>query len=204
MYYNNPVAFGLPLVKAGIDINARDSTRRTALLEAIRFGHLDAAEMLVDHGAEVNLQDKDGISPLAESIRYNRNATTNKLLQNSFIDTTVLDNCRRSIFHHAASKANNKVLRLLASFKLEGIDPNGRDRDGLMPLDIALKRQARETDDSKLCLMDEAWVAAFSLVMENVTTITQGPLPTYKDEEDQFIGYASTDSPSSSIYFDAR
>ncbi|KAI0415282.1 ankyrin [Xylaria grammica] len=204
MYYNNPVAFGLPLVKAGIDINARDSIRRTALLEAIRLGHSDAAEMLVDHGAEVNLQDKDGISPLAESIRYNRHAITDKLLQNNFIDTAILDNCRRSILHHAASKADKKMLRLLASFKLEGIDPNGRDRDGLMPLDIAVKRQARETDDSELCLIDDAWVATFSLVMENVTTITEGLPPTYKDEEDQFIGYASTDSPSSSVYFDAR
>ncbi|KAI1193233.1 ankyrin [Nemania serpens] len=204
MYYNDPVAFGLPLIEAGIDINARDPGRRTALLEAIRLGHPDAAEMLVDHGADVNLQDRDGISPLAESIQRNRHAITNKLLQNSFIDTAILDGCRRSILHHAAVSADKDMLRLLASYDLEGLDPNDRDTDGLTPLDIAVKRQSRENDDSEPCPIDDAWVAAFSLLMEHVATIAQGPAPVYKDEEDQYIEYASTGSPTSSVYFDAR
>ncbi|KAI3332073.1 ankyrin [Xylariaceae sp. AK1471] len=201
MYYSNPLDFGLPLVKAGIDINAQDSVRRTALLEAIRLDHSDAAHMLVDYGADVNLQDKSGISPLAESIRHNRHATTYKLLQNSFIDTAILDSCRRSILHHAAAGADRDMLRLLSGFKLEGLDPNDRDRDGLTPLDIAVKRQAQENDDSEPCPIDDAWVAAFSLVMEHAT---QGPPPIHKDEEDQVLEYASTGSPSSSVYFDAR
>jgi ankyrin repeat protein len=204
MYYTDPVAFGAPLIMGGIDVNAQDFRGNTALLEAVRMGHADAVDLLVDNGADVNIQDQSGINAFMEAVARNKNAMATKLLQSRFIDTATLDSRKQSILHYAAADAGTSMLQLLSTFNIEGVDVNGKRDDGQTPLDVAEARQENLQESSKTNKLDEAWIKAFSTLLENVVEAAQGPPPPYKDEEDRFTNYSFTNSPGSSVYFDAK
>ena len=48
-----------------IDVNARDTRGRTALILAIQYGHVAAVKMLLAHGANASATDSHGVTPLA-------------------------------------------------------------------------------------------------------------------------------------------
>lgn len=52
------------LVEAGADINARDELGRTALMVAVDETYSGIVKYLLEHGAEPNVLDNDGDSPL--------------------------------------------------------------------------------------------------------------------------------------------
>ena len=60
------------LVKSGINLNHVNNLGWTALLEAIILGnggpaHVEIVRLLIEHGASVNLADRQGMSPLAHA-----------------------------------------------------------------------------------------------------------------------------------------
>lgn len=57
------------LSRSGIDVNHINNLQWTALLEAVILGsggekHQQIVQLLVDHGADVNIGDRDGVTPL--------------------------------------------------------------------------------------------------------------------------------------------
>lgn len=65
------------LTNSDIDVNHINNLHWTALLEAVILGdggvrHQQIVQLLVDHGADVNIADKDGITPLehAQQLGY--------------------------------------------------------------------------------------------------------------------------------------
>jgi ankyrin repeat protein len=52
------------LAKAGADLNIVDPERHTALIIALTNGHFDVAGRLIDHGADLDMQDEVGQTPL--------------------------------------------------------------------------------------------------------------------------------------------
>jgi ankyrin repeat protein len=52
------------LAKAGADLNIVDPERHTPLIIALTNGHFDVAGRLIDHGADVNMQDEVGQTAL--------------------------------------------------------------------------------------------------------------------------------------------
>ena len=52
------------LAKAGADLNIVDPERHTALIVALINGHFDVAGRLIDHGADLNMQDQVGQTAL--------------------------------------------------------------------------------------------------------------------------------------------
>ena len=56
-------------LKAGADVNARDSTQRTALLLAVRAGQRPVVRALIDAGAGLDARDQDGRTALMEAAR---------------------------------------------------------------------------------------------------------------------------------------
>ncbi len=52
------------LLKAGVDINAVDSRKESALFGAAQKGWDDVIQYLADHGAKLNEKDAKGLTPL--------------------------------------------------------------------------------------------------------------------------------------------
>lgn len=60
------------LIGKGLDVNARDRFRRTALHDAAMNDSVEVALLLIEHGADVNaVQDYERLTPLHEAIRGN-------------------------------------------------------------------------------------------------------------------------------------
>ncbi|EPS58776.1 hypothetical protein M569_16037, partial [Genlisea aurea] len=58
------------LIAAGTDVNFRDIDHRTALHVAACQGYEDVALLLLENGAEVDIEDRWGSTPLADAIHY--------------------------------------------------------------------------------------------------------------------------------------
>lgn len=56
------------LLATEVDVNARDTLGRTALMLAILRGESDAVNLLIAHGADANAADSDGLTPLQAAL----------------------------------------------------------------------------------------------------------------------------------------
>ena len=52
------------LLKAGADINTRDSEGQTCLMKTAPEGRLEASKLLIEKKAEINMKDRDGYTVL--------------------------------------------------------------------------------------------------------------------------------------------
>jgi uncharacterized protein len=52
------------LVERRVDVNGRDGAGRTPLLIAVQRGHAEAVDFLLTHGADANVADSGGTTPL--------------------------------------------------------------------------------------------------------------------------------------------
>jgi len=213
MHYNDPVPYCRPLIAAGIDLDIQDSTKSTALIEAVRMGHTDAVDMLVSAGADVNLRDMNGVTAMHEAVSRNSLLAARMLLKCRRVDHKIIDAKGQNVLHYAATSANIQMLQLLTMAKLEDIDIAAERDDGCSALDLAAKRwphshandddcdgeKPTESDD----LESRLWDRAFQVLVRSVKARSNSPTPRYKDEEDRFTDYSATDSPLSSKYFDA-
>ena len=208
MYYNDPVAFALPLIDAGIDINAQDFSGAFALLEAVRMGHIDAVILLVDRGADVNLADMRGVTPFLAAVHQNNHAMVRVLLQTRLVDTGAQDYTMQNVLHIAAERSDMAMLMLLTAVRMEGVLVDQSREDGLSPIQVAEKRRELELQEKvseEKVEVDETWIIAYGELLESIVSRAGSPLP-YKDEEDQYTDYYTdhwTESATSSIYVDA-
>jgi len=56
----------------GVDVDAADSTGRTALMLSARAGHEETCKVLLSRGADVTLRDKEGLSALMWALQSNK------------------------------------------------------------------------------------------------------------------------------------
>jgi ankyrin repeat protein len=69
------------LLEHGTEINAPDSTGRTALMEAAFGGHTKVVELLISRGASPDAMDKDGWTALMEAASKGRLDVVRTLLK---------------------------------------------------------------------------------------------------------------------------
>ena len=82
------------------DINARDIGGRTALWWATNRSDVSALSLLIQHGADINIQSKRGSSPLAMALYRSQDCTM--ALLNANADATVTDDEGWSALHKAS------------------------------------------------------------------------------------------------------
>jgi ankyrin repeat protein len=92
-------------------VKARDSTGRTALIEAVFGGHKDAVELLLKRGAEVNGQDADGWTALMEAASKGRTQIVKQLLAHGAdVDVSSYNGCTTL---RVAARGNAELATLL-------------------------------------------------------------------------------------------
>ncbi|CAI5467851.1 unnamed protein product [Closterium sp. Yama58-4] len=125
------------ILREGGAANRKDRFGVTPLLEALRAGHMQTAEVLREHGAEVLLDDP--ASELCHAVKRGMVEYLERLL--SFgLDPNEADHDLRTPLHVAAAEGSVVLVRLLLE---HGADAWARDRLGNLPVDEACRNGAR-------------------------------------------------------------
>jgi len=112
------------------DVNAACGYHGTPLHAALYTGHLDAARVLLDHGADVNLGDRDGRIPLVRA--YDRqDLGSMRLLLECGANADVQYGSFGLLSHHASYRGRAEVMQLLLE---HNADANARCGKSWTPL----------------------------------------------------------------------
>ncbi|GJP32833.1 hypothetical protein CLOM_g17429 [Closterium sp. NIES-68] len=125
------------ILREGADVNRKDRFGVTPLLEALRAGHMQTAEVLREHGAQVLLDDP--ASELCHAVKRGMVEYLERLL--SFgLEPNEADHDLRTPLHVAAAEGSVVLVRLLLE---HGANPWARDRLDNLPVDEACRNGAR-------------------------------------------------------------
>ncbi|KAI1300835.1 hypothetical protein F5Y03DRAFT_363728 [Xylaria venustula] len=180
-FYPRPTMFTPHLLRAGADVNAREDHQATALSYCV-FGpdtkfftpgyhppreHRRAAELLLRHGAELNIQDNAGFTPLLHHIRDSAHLTVELFLQ-QHADYLLCTRDRRTVLHVAAEYADVRTLMALAAGRMHGLNIEQKDKQGRTALQVAEKRRLGKFKAWTSHEEQAGWVAAWGRLLEHV------------------------------------
>ncbi len=140
------------LLAAGAQVNARNAEGRTALSFAAGFLDPDAMRLLLEHGADPNLTDHRGTSPLLHALLPYRGEATRLEVVNLLLGKGADVNARapgdhRTALHQALRPGHASVVQALLQ---HGADPNARDDAGSTPLMYAVQRSYLTADTADI------------------------------------------------------
>ncbi|KAK1341822.1 hypothetical protein QTO34_016572 [Cnephaeus nilssonii] len=163
------------------NINCRDTQGRnsTPLHLAAGYNNLEVAEYLLEHGADVNAQDKGGLIPLHNAASYGHVDIAALLIKyNTCVNAT--DKWAFTPLHEAAQKGRTQLCALLLA---HGADPTMKNQEGQTPLDLAT------ADDIRALLIDAMPPEALPTCFKpQATVITLDVLADMGHEELKEIG----------------
>ena len=116
------------LLDTGTDANGYDSEGVTALMRAAEAGHTNVVEVLLKHGANVNLRDKTrGMTALMVSAAEGHTRVVERLLAAKAEVNAKDDNLGATALMGAAEYGHTEVIALLLA---AGADANAQDKRG--------------------------------------------------------------------------
>lgn len=124
------------LVGNGAEVDARNSSQKTALMYAAEKGKIGIAEMLIENGADLKAADGEGRTALMLAIVFNRSETV-KMLISKGADVNAEDSHQRTPLILAAGRGNIRTVEMLIS---NGADVNAEDEKGRTALDVATNK----------------------------------------------------------------
>jgi ankyrin repeat protein len=112
-------------------IDYKDKSGRTALSRVCEEGYLEMAQVLLEHGADIESRDMDDRTALLYAAKMGPKAIVQLLLDKN-ADLEAKDNTGRTYLSWALAWNNFENAILLME---SGADPESRDNNGLRPLD---------------------------------------------------------------------
>jgi ankyrin repeat protein len=136
------------LLDKGADVNSQCKFGRTLLFSAASYGNSVICNHFLKRGANVNMLDGEGWTPLLRACYYVCNEETVSLLLEKGADTSI----QTRIGHTALSLALWRGLRITAGIVRllldNGTDINARDTSGMTALGV-LRKRSKEYDHDK-------------------------------------------------------
>ena len=115
-----------------VDVNWRDKWGRTALYSACMYDHRDVAELLLDHGADINATYY-GCTPLM-LVSSKGDASITKLLLDRGCNVNAISNCDGTALHFACRQGSTESVKELLA---HGADTSIKKSNGMTPMDEA-------------------------------------------------------------------
>lgn len=147
------------------------------LLQAAEDGKTDTIKNLINNGANINVQDSDGRTPIMIAT-YNNDVETAKILIEAGADVNIQDNMKNSPFLYAGAEGYLEILKLTIE---AGADPTITNRYGgtaLIPASEhgyveVIKELLTNTDIDVNHINDLGWTALMEAVILNDGNKTQ-------------------------------
>ena len=136
------------IITRALDVNAKVHFGQTPLFAASRMGHVDVAQVLLDHGADINALDIYDQTILSWASSEGHSKVVQLLLEHGANVNTPNNYDHTTALYRACESESLEVVRLLLD---HGADVQIPDKDGLIPLEVAT-RQAHH--DIAQLLMD--------------------------------------------------
>ena len=118
----------------------------TALAVAAENGHLDVVRVLVNQGADMEMADSVGYTPLINA-SFNGHLDVVRYLLEQGANRDKAECTGRTPLHVAASVGYLKIAKLLMVY---GADLNAKDKNGMLPIDMG-----HATEEIKQAIRDE-------------------------------------------------
>lgn len=138
------------------DLNGRNST---PLHLAAGYNNFECAEYLLEHGADVNAQDKGGLIPLHNASSYGHLDIAALLIKHKTV-VNATDKWGFTPLHEAAQKGRTQLCSLLLA---HGADAYMKNQEGQTPIELA-------TADDVKCLLQDAMATSLSQHALNAST----------------------------------
>jgi hypothetical protein len=100
------------LLKAGVDVNAKPKSGRTAFMYAAGRGHLDVAKLLLDAGADINAKDQHDWTALLWAVSEGKVDLVRWLLDKR-PDVNAKDRAGRTALMIASKQGHTQIVELL-------------------------------------------------------------------------------------------
>jgi len=114
-------------------INNLDEEGVSLLHLAARWNRVEMTQILIDHGARVNIRLKDGSTPLHVAARFNCPPVAEVLLK-SGAKPSLVDALNNTALHHAVRRRNKDMVDLLV--RDTDIDVNAKTQVGMTALHL--------------------------------------------------------------------
>ena len=128
--YHDDVAYVKPLLDHGADVDERTYVGKTAIFFAIIGNNLTTAAFLIGVGADLNVLDNEGTSPLAAAIKFRR-LDPMKLLLPAGATHKLLSAGDDTLLHLVAKFPDVKIIQYLSNFDLGDVDVDARNKENL-------------------------------------------------------------------------
>eukprot|EP00008_Paramoeba_atlantica_P014260 CAMPEP_0201488602 /NCGR_PEP_ID=MMETSP0151_2-20130828/19268_1 /ASSEMBLY_ACC=CAM_ASM_000257 /TAXON_ID=200890 /ORGANISM="Paramoeba atlantica, Strain 621/1 / CCAP 1560/9" /LENGTH=168 /DNA_ID=CAMNT_0047873927 /DNA_START=87 /DNA_END=593 /DNA_ORIENTATION=- len=114
-------------------INGQDAQGKTPLHEACRWNHSEVAQLLIDEGANPDLEDKEGATPLHIACRFGQLDAIRVLLKNNaWIDAQTWDG--DTPLHSASGSGHPEAVQILLE---AGVDTKLKNTKNKTAKDVA-------------------------------------------------------------------
>ncbi|GMF91910.1 unnamed protein product [Aspergillus oryzae] len=119
----------------GYGADHMDIDGRTPLSWAAQFGDNCLVNVLLDHGANLELQDNTGMSPLSWAVKNDQMSVISSLLKRGSNPNSSDIEGRTSLFWAVLNRQEEAILLLLE----QGANPNCKDESSQTPLSLAVR-----------------------------------------------------------------
>jgi len=132
------------LLAQGVDVNAKGGHRQTSPLHEAAQGHwTEVVKLLLTHGADTSVKDRNQQAPLHYIIMFNRMEMLFIFLEHG-VEVSPRDMNGFTPLHNAVDNlvTGNSTVQVMLLLE-NGADVDLKSTDGLTPLDLAAKRGLR-------------------------------------------------------------
>jgi ankyrin repeat protein len=122
-FFQVPEALIDVLLEAGVNVNSKSNSGTTALMQAVITASSHICDRLMSYGADTEIRNLDGCTPIYSAIWYNNHSNI-RLLMDRGASLTSLDNHGRSIVQYAAVWADLETMDILRRARIKGLCMN--------------------------------------------------------------------------------